>query len=293
MATIIITVTESETFLYSGIPEYITFATNVVATVFYTFDGTEPDTSSFVGAGNVYLPSNGLMVTLKAFATDGTTTTETLEIEYSTDSTGLNRTRLTGREGINILPAGRTPIDSLSFDEDGNDSQETYIDFDELDLITSTRNSRGEPIPDNSTLDFVRFAERTILEDNAYISNVNSINFDPLAKVIIVDAFTQEEADAQVVRVFNRPHDTLKVASSFIYNYSNSYPLVTSNFVRSFVNTDTGKMVSYYVDSRENRWLKSTQRIEDDISLNLTMKMSGPTRLIFRWIDDRTQSLFF
>lgn len=71
MATITINVIPSTEQILSGIPSYVSITTNIPAMIFYTLDGTDPDSSSDVYISEIQLPTNVSGVTLKVLATDG------------------------------------------------------------------------------------------------------------------------------------------------------------------------------------------------------------------------------
>ena len=88
MATITISIIESPLQLLDGIPSNVTLETNTPATIFYTLDGTEPTTDSFVAIGLIDMPTNKGSVTLKAFATDGTNYSAVISQKYFTSVIG-------------------------------------------------------------------------------------------------------------------------------------------------------------------------------------------------------------
>lgn len=292
---ILLSITESETQVISGIPEYVEFSTNMPATVFYTLDGTTPDDDSEMTVGRIYLPTDGLTVTLKAIAISGSLESDVLEEVYFTNNTTINKSRHVNKEGIRVLPPGSTSVDSLSFDADGEPAQKTAIPFVDLEIKASTSNLRGEPIPDDSSVEFIRFPIELVESLPSQISspNNNNLDFDPQAKLILIDGSTESLLENQSVRIINRPHGTMDLVSDFYNEHLIQQPIVSSNFVRSMLDPKTGKIVFYYRDSRENRWIKSVQRTEP-LSLNLTPKVSGGHKgFVFRWIEDRNVTKIF
>ncbi len=289
---IILSIVESDSELVSGIPEFVEFSTNVPSTVFYTIDGTDPDEDSYMAAGKVLLPTNGTTLTLKAIAISGTMSSEVLEEVYFTDQTDLDKTRLLNREGINLLPPDETPVNNLSFNADGSPAQQSSISFVDLDLKTSTSDRIGEEIPGDSSIEFIRFPIKTIDEGPQAVSSPNRIDFDPKAQLIVIDGSTEEALENQLVRVINRPMGTIDVVSPFLQGQPAELDLISGNFVRAMLNPNTGKMVYYYRESRENRWVKSVQTVEPKI-LNLTKKETAPAGLVFRWIEDRSMTKIY
>lgn len=289
---IVLSIAESDDEIVSGVPEYVEFSTNVPSTVFYTLDGTDPDEFSDMAVGKVYLPTSGLTVKLKAIAVSGTMTSEMFEEIYFTDHSDLDRTRLVGKEGIGILPAGSTPTNNLSFNSEGEAAQGSIISFQELDLKASTSDRIGEEIPVDSSINFINFPERIIDEGPPKVSSPDRIDFDPTAQLIVVDGSTQEALDNQLVRIVNRPMGTMDVVSPFLQKQPAELDLISGNFVRAMLNPNTGKMVYYYRESRENRWIKSTQQVEPK-RLDLSKKLTPTEGFVFRWIEDRAMTKIY
>lgn len=288
---IVLTISESEDQIISGFPEYVVLTTNTPATIYYTLDGTDPDTGSDIFVDQLYLPTTGLSFTLKAIAISGSDSSGIVEQEYATSQEDLDRTRLMGREGINVLPPDEEIVDHLSFDEEGEFAQETTTPFQDLDLKTSTRNRRGEPIPGRTTIDFINFEDLLVFAPAPKVSYLNNQDFNPKADYIIIDG--SEGNQDQVVRVINRPMGTMDLVSKIDSSNPSSYQLVSSNFVRHMINPRTGKITFYYRDSRENRWLKSTQTVEVR-TLKLGPNDAGPpSSYVFRWVEDRVQSRLY
>jgi hypothetical protein len=290
---IILSIEESESQIISGFPEYVDFSTNVPATVFFTLDGTDPDENSEMATDRMFLPTDGLTVTLKAIAIAGTMESDILEESWSTDQSDLDKSRLLGEEGINVFPADGEVVASLSVDADGSPSQSSSIPIVDLDLKASTTNRIGEEIPGGATtLDFVNFSINTIDEGPPQVSSPDQIDFDPKAQLIVVDGSTQEALDNQLVRVINRPHGTMDVVSPFLQARPEELDLISGNFVRYMINPKTGKIVFYYRESRENRWIKSIQQTEPK-TIHLTKIASGAQGFTFQWIEDRAMTKIF
>lgn len=288
---ILIELEESESQIISGFPEYITLTTNIPSNIFYTLDGTDPNLESEIFINRLYLPTDGLRRTLKVMAVSGDMVSSILEKTYYTDVSNLNKSRLLGKEGIRNLPSGENAVNHLSFDENGNPSQESHILFEDLDLIASTTNRIGEDISGNTTIDFINFGIKIVEEEDKLVSNLNDINFNPKSQYIIMDGSTLENLEGQVVRVINRPHNSMN-SNSFVKNKVSSDQLVSSGLVRYMIDPRSGKISFYYHDSRENRWIKSTQKISGS-SKNLSNTEAPPSSFVFRWIEDRYQTRIY
>jgi hypothetical protein len=293
--TLLLTMTESDSSIISGVPEYVEFETNEPATVFYTVDGTGPDAADLIAVGKVYLPTHGQAFTLSAVAISGSEESDILEEDYSTDSSALARTRNVSGEGIVILPAGEYDnfVDHLSEDTNGQESQRTTIEFLDLMIITSTTNSLGEPLASGSlstetTHDFINIPDRSGGTEIPDISSVHDSDFFPNAKVIVIDGSTEALLDSQAVRIINRPHGTIDPSSSFYNDHIIERPLVSGNFVRAMYNPKTGKAVFYYRESRDNRWIKSVQSVQPKC-----IKAESKPGFVFKWIESRSMSKIY
>ena len=290
---IVLTLEESSEEYISGFPKYLTFSVSKPATVYYTLDGTTPDEDSLIAVGNVYLPTSGSSISVKAVAISSDDASSVLETEYNTDSTSLDRPRHLGEEGIVVIPYGADIVDSLSFDSEGDDTQETAVELSDLEIKASRTDSGGVMLdPKKTSASFVNFAESPAQDAETIQSTPNdNVEFDPSAKFIIIDGSTDEAFENQVVKIVNRPYNTFDPVSKF-YNerLGEKEPIVTGNYVRSFYNPVNGLYISYYWENLESRWIKSVQKIDKE-TLSIGPTMVHP--FVFRWIQDRALSQLF
>lgn len=283
---ILLTIQEGERQIISGIPEYVTIDSSVPATIFYTLDGSIPDSSSEIYVDKIYLTYTTPSVTLKLKALGIDDESDIVEMEWTTSIPERDRIALVGKEGINILPTGKEVVDSLAKDTSGNPQRETSIKFVDLDIKTTTSDRIGQEIPEDSTIPFIKFPEVKRFE-KSQISSPDSIDFDPAAKMIIIDGYAG--FDKQQIRVINRPHGTMRPTSK-IYDEKVHYDnMVSGDFVRYMYNPKTKKLVLYYRESLDGRWIISTQKVE---ALSLSLTPSG-NPFVFRWINNRSQTRLF
>lgn len=85
MAIISIMISPSAEQVQPGIPATITLSTNVPATIFYTLDGSVPNTYSPVYVAPIIMPEGPLSVTLSVNATDGVDNSATVVQVYTTN----------------------------------------------------------------------------------------------------------------------------------------------------------------------------------------------------------------
>lgn len=294
MPILSLTIIESEDEAIQGIPEYVEFTTNTPSTVFYTFDGSTPDDSSAIAVGKVSLPTTGRAFVLKAIAISGNLESDILSIEYKTVQN--SRTARDGAEGISIYPYGETPVESLSVDAVGQPTRESVIEFQDLEMKASTSTRIGEKISGDSTLDFVNFQDKNLGEEQTLVTSANSAMFDPKAKVIFINGQITFQDDS--MRIYNRPHNTMEPTSKFYtenQNILDQSSLVTGNFVRYMINPKTNKIVFYYHESRENRWIVSEQELEGDPGIRYELNQGGPGagKFVIKWVEDRAMSRIY
>ena len=288
---ITLTIVESSKQIIAGIPESIVISSSIPAVYFYTLDGQDPTVESNTMDGSVlYLPTDKTSFTLKVLAISGSESSDIFEDLYSA-SFGPPPKRLEETDGINLLPPGKDVIGSLSFDSSGSPSQETSIEFQDLELKASQRDKFREYPNGKTSIGFINFSLELFEVKSPYQGNSstpnNNLNFDPQAGLIIIDGSTSEAMAAQEVKIINRPHGTMTPKND-TYNESYSQtPLVTGNLVRYYYNPTTGKIVFYYYDSRDTRWIQSIQKIEPK-TLNISAFYDGSR--VFRWIQDPVMS---
>src|SRR5258705_9262425 len=90
MPVISLIVTQSASETISGIPDTITVSTNIPAIIFYTLDGTIPDTNSAVYFAPIHLPTYLAEVILTILASDGSDTSATFIQTYTADLSSIS-----------------------------------------------------------------------------------------------------------------------------------------------------------------------------------------------------------
>jgi hypothetical protein len=184
--------------------------------------------------------------------------------------------------------------DSLAFDSNGNPAKELKNDKYDYDFVASTTNRRGEDISGNTTLSFINFPEK-VKDEQTVVSRFEDILFDPRAKIILIDGEVKFGEDSR--RVYNRPYNTIEPSSQF-YSKNQSEliqsSLVTGNLVNYMHNVNSGKIVFYYYESRENRWVISSQQLDRSSNVKIdsnSRQLHG--RTVFRWIEDRVMTKLY
>ena len=239
------------------------------------------------------MPTLSGTLEVKAIAVSGDDSSDITTVKYENSSLDLGGPRILGEEGIVVMRYGAEAVDNLGYTSDGEDAQKTSIEVGELDIKSSKTNSRGEAFSDGKTSrEFINFPARSKDLNPDVVSTPNdNINFDPSARVILIDGTTDEARNNQVVKIVNRPYNTFGTTTNFYKErLGEKEPIITGNFVRSFYNPKTNKYVSYYWESLESRWIRSEQTIEKK---TLRIGSSAEGRFVYRWIQDRALSQLF
>ena len=291
MAIITITITESTIELVSGRPKFVTLATNIPVTIYYTLDGTDPTTSSLIYlSGELELSTNPTTLIFKVFATDGIDSSAIIEREYRpniivgrqshdavTMSSGESTDNFpysTSGSGVagnwnNFGPENAVvDKDSVVNVFDGYDGTATGtptggtdLSLDEYLIRYSDSNSRGETgrgigtLP--STVTMVPEATR------AQSSNANDKFFDPRAMVIYQDS-RETPFDPNILQI-NRPYFSLdnpeRAKDGILLDTLaiEGAPAPTCSFVRAHFNPRQNTTTYYYFDSQALRWIISVE----------------------------------
>lgn len=297
MVAISITITESPVQKLAGIPITILLTTNVAATIFFTLDDTDPDTSSAVVTGPISLPTDEQTVTLKAFATDGVTTCPIIERKFGSTTVPLRHPQ---DEVLNLndvtkgatFPFGsqdqggpaiygntarninRTVDDEIiagipdMFDGTGTGTHtnETDLPLTEYTFIFTETNEVGErgnglgTIPGDVVLEVQDPVQELSVGEGS--SDANVALFNPKSLVIFQDG--KEEPFDTNVTMLNRGNFSLEdpevTRSGALYNTTAFEGNVTqgSSLVQRF-NPRDNTITYYYFDSRVSRWIISKE----------------------------------
>ena len=163
--------------------------------------------------------------------------------------------------------------------------------FTKLELKASRDKSFDKKIKNHeTTISFINFAKTNIVVDNLFSTSSpnNNVEFNPLAKVIHINGTTAQDILNQEVNIINRPYGNLNPASKYyIENESNFRSIITGNLCKYVYDSNTGKIVFYYYDSRESRWIISSQKTE---AKKLHINFNKPKNFVYKWISKRFRS---
>ncbi len=294
MAVISITITESTEQIVSGFPKSVVITANIASTIFYTLDGTDPDTDSSIYVSSLKLPTDKPTLLLKIYATNGSDSSPIITTTYQTNTLGQNA-RVThsgtdvpanGVPSYNPKPFGSPPgqpdghylgpaeagmnvndvslpSTSNAFDSDGNPSTFTNATFlgiasKELPVILSETDRLGQRGPGIGTLPASARIQYPV-PPKQESSNMDKV-FDPKAMVIFQD-YTSPSTLNDPVDI-NRMSFTLEDVEKTrqgnqFFNVGPDTPAPTGSFLRQHFNPRDNTMTYYYFDSSTNRWIIS------------------------------------
>ncbi len=294
MAVISVTITESSDEIVSGIPRTVVIETNIESTIFYTFDGEDPDEYSNIYTGVLKLPTDSPTLVFKVYATNGDDSSVVIENTYQTiQSVYANNVRASHTAtdvSANINRASSFPFGSQSvqanghfigvaeggyntydpalpstpsaYDADGNPTaftNETLLDIPTLALpiISSETDAIGQTGPNIGSLPKSTVQAPVAPPQEA---NISEKLFDPRALVIFQD-FTSTLNPEDPVYV-NRMHFTLqdpeKVSDgNQFFTVGMDTPAPSGHFLRQHYNPRDNTITYYYYDSSVNRWIIS------------------------------------
>lgn len=297
MGIINITITDSANQTIPGIPDTVSITTNEPAVVFYTLDGTTPNTYSPIYISPILMPQNLLDITLNVFATNQIDSSAVITKQYSGDKTAiitaagdrLPHSAVTNidNSGVGLFPfgdgnptpifnylnpgdAGTTvydqsqPATSSGYGPDGYPTGYTNkpISTFKFKQVYSTVNQEGEVFPGVGNLP----AKVTVIGKNTpreYIPEQSSFSdkiFNPRALVIFQDTTTEDPTNPVHI---NRPYFSLEDQEivrdgNLLYNSTLDSPPTMGGFVTRQYNARTNMMTSYYYDNTVGRWIISS-----------------------------------
>jgi hypothetical protein len=322
MAVITLTISQSPIEIVAGIPKTVSLSTNIVATIFYTVDGTEPTIDSDIYIEAIRLPTDKARAVLKAFATNGTDTSVVVTRTFY--NTTFAQARQPHDKVINLssqaLPgpdlgpfgnyapninyqygnmAGITVDDpTLTNIPDGYDGTATgtYANGTDLPLtdykfVYSETNSIGERGPNIGTVP--AFVKIYVPPAQPQQSNYNSKLFNPKALVIFQDG-TQEPEEPNAP-LLNRPFffmsNTEKERDgTHFHNTALDGAIPTGSLLRQHYNPSDQTITYYYFDSNSLRWIISKEpfrpKTADVFALDQVVLPSSTngSRHIYKWI---------
>lgn len=287
MAVISVSVIQSGEELASGIPRVISIETNIPCSIFYTFDGKDPDYYSSIYTGPIFVPSNLNPVVLKIFATNGVDSSSIVEEVYSSDMLDNARLPHSATTAVSqsivpnkypygtpdVQPAGNylNPGDSgqtvndpslpqipNGYDGYGDPDGYTNLPYnlEYYKIIYSITNAEGESKPGVGNLP----AKVVVQQPSAPPEETEEYTtlFDPRALVVFQDVSKENPDDPpQINRQYFSLQKVTDLDGSYLFSEGLDTASPTGSFVKSFFNPRENSITYYYRDARSNRWLIS------------------------------------
>jgi hypothetical protein len=325
MSIISLTITESEEQIVSGKPKFILIESNIPANIYYTYDGSDPNTMSDIYIDKLYLPYEDNTLTVKIFATNGVESSSIIEKKYFhvfpdnmkrsksiTDSNSSSKNNL-------LYPLGTHEYyPSSQFLDLSNNGQVVYDP--ELAAIANGFNSQG--IPDGytnkeynlenykikySTTNYQNISSPGVgtlpaevliklQEPDPDTSNAESSLFDPKAFVVYVDVDKLNPEDPPIIgNQFFSLEKPNTLDGSKLNATGLDAPPVHGTWIRSYHDPRTNTMTSYYRDNVANKWLimKAPYTPKNVIDSLAGYTLGGSnSRHVYRWIPYMRRILF-
>lgn len=297
MAVISITITNSSDQTIPGIPNTVSISTSEPAIIFYTLDGSTPNTYSPIYVSPILMPQALLSITLNVFATNQIDSSAVITQQY----TGI-QSEIPTAAGARLPHSATTPVNTISnglfpFGTGGPSSDVTYLNpadagttvyneslpatsngFDANGNPTgftnqpianfkfkqkySTSNVEGEVYPGVGTLPatVTVIGKQTPVEYSQEQSNFADKIFNPRALVIYQDSTTEDPTNPVHI---NRPYFSLEDQEivrdgNLLFNTGLDSPPTMGSFVNRYYNARTNMMTSYYYDNTTARWIISS-----------------------------------
>lgn len=324
MTVISVTIIESIQQIIAGIPQTLTFAVNIPATIFYTLDGSTPNTSSSIYVEAITLPTNFPSINLKLFATDGVDSSNVISKIYA-PTTSLARMphdtviglSVNGPDQQSIFPfgdfspdlplaygkSGGLVVDDSNvinipdgYDGAGGISNGTDLPLSSYSFIYSTANAEGETGNGIGTLPAKITIKVPEPGSPSTSSTLGDKFFNPKAMVIYQDS---RNASYDNVPQLNRAYFSLQnperdCNGSLLLNSAFDSSTITGNFLRSQYNPRDNTINYYYRDKATNQWIISKEVFtprNPNLGALYQVVFSRNSSKVFKWIPFASRKL--
>lgn len=317
MSVISISLEETEEQIIQGFPRFISLSTNIPASIFYTLDGTDPNTNSDIYVAPIKMPTDKFVVILKIYASNGVDSSSILSFEYKTTKEPNSRLPRVFTEGIgntdgNLFPFGSNNYNDNTIRYNANiPAQEVVYDSSLPHPYIDGYDADGYEIAfGNKSFEFFNYEIKYNKNDkNEYIGvgilpgkvklfrippppqedKTSNLMFNPKASVMYQDSTNENPKNPPII---NSDDFTMNSTDAFndnlkLYNVGQGGAVGTMQFVRQQHNPRTQMMTYYYRDSLTNRWLISTQPcVAREFNITpITNSRRVGIGIIFQWIN--------
>jgi len=316
MAVISLTITESSVQVVPGIPQTVTITANIPSTIFYTFDGTDPNSSSLVYLAPIVLPKTAPTVLLKILATNGTDTSSVIVNHYGFDQSTIRKSHASvtgldnrqgavfpfasnaqnttfnygnaGNAGITVDAPDVPNVTTNYFDANGNPVGATDLPLDQYKQIYTTTDALGQT---GKGIGTIPSQIRIIPKEAAPQSSDRADKvFNPKALVIYQDSRTESGNDPTALNreFFALENPEFVRDGALLYNDGPDTLTSTGSFLKSYVNPRDNTITYYYYDNAVNRWIISKQpyQLKDPNVSNLSGMVfgrGGGAGMVYLW----------
>jgi hypothetical protein len=318
MTVITISIVESPIQKVANIPQNVTLSTNVPSTIFYTLDGTDPDTDSLIAVGSITLPTDQGGVTLKIFATNGVDSTPITTYQYGPDWTKnrLPHAKVTGVQELpsNVFgslgqpttyqysqPAGITvdAIDGYHYNDQfdgtatGTYADQTNLPYTRQNYHTVYSTSDKEGVEGNGIGNMPSHVKFIVPKPIAQSSDANSKLFNAKSMVIVQDGRNPPE-DPNVTMVnkqyFSNADLSKVIDGQHYYTMAREAGPPTGSLVRTAHNPRDNTYTFYYRDRETNSWIISIEPMSQTRTIPAMQQLCTPSsrdresRNVYQWI---------
>jgi hypothetical protein len=306
-----LTVTESTQEIVANVPKYLTITTSIPAAVFYTLDGTDPDSgSSIVEGDTLSLPTDVNPLTVKLIALTNDDSSSTFEGTYKSSLVGAFIARAADANATTLVPdyfpfggsghatkhkfgqqigtitnaAGSTTIPD-GYDANGNSVGSLNLPASSYTFFGSATNRLGETgrgigtLPSDVTI--------RVPEAPPESSSTNSKFFNAKAQVIYQSYEDIENQDVALInrRFFDTNEPSRDQPAAYSYNAYQGVK-VHGSALRPIYNEKDQTLTFPYRDSYNGRWIFSKEKLTpttQDTGNILLSPRSRVNALVLKW----------
>lgn len=237
-----------------GLPYFVTITASEPATIYYTYDGSDPTIyNAYVYTVPIPVPDDMEVFNVKAFAitADGDvsetfvkTFFEEVEppIEQPFSRKGpatINQPGIVVDTGVDYqYNAVDADGDETAWQDEPDDDYEIVYEGDRVITVVST------PADQTGTL-----------KDNDWVaqSSPSDVYFNPKAKVIVIDADDPDQVPEIIMRPYGSMRDMDKTYNGQELLEFGTY--ISGGYMMSYYSADTGRYAGYYFDTNDQRYV--------------------------------------
>ena len=237
-----------------GIPYFVTMTANEPATIYFTYDGSDPTIyNAYVYTTPVAVPADIEVFNVKAFAitADGDVSDTFVKTFYETTEPPIVQPFYRKGPAATLQPG--VIVDSgvdykyNAIDADGDETAWQDLPDEDYEIILE-----GDEV---ITIVSADPGDTGTLRDDDWVTQSSPSDkfFDPKAKVIVIDADDPDQVPEIIMRPFGSMRDMDKTYNGQELMEFGTY--VSGGYMRSCYSAATGKYISYYFDTNDQRYV--------------------------------------